>query len=344
MKKNLLKNSLIPVFLIAFSAKAFNVDTLFLCKNSCINYSNVTTSGVAVAWQWTFQGASTAASNAQNPPNICYPTAGIFLTTIKTTFDDGTDTTDQVHIVVYDWPITSFAFAKDTGYCSGSSSPFTLNTVNYPGVKYRWSTGATTSSITVNTQGKYWVNLVLKAGNLVCDSVYKEVNIVQYSQPTVNLGKDKTMCQNQLIPLDAGGGTGYTYSWSPDGEVSRTIQVSLPGIYKVRVTNDKGCFAEDEVEMIDSCPHYVFVPNAVSPNEDRLNDLFAKVLNFTPKEYTFRVFDRWGELLFETDDVTAGWDCKVKDELVEQDIYMYKITYSDNKKWYEMRGTFYVVR
>jgi hypothetical protein len=66
----------------ALKASAFNVDTLYICKGYCINYTNVTTQGIAVAWQWTFQGASTASSTLQNPPNICYPTAGIFKTTV----------------------------------------------------------------------------------------------------------------------------------------------------------------------------------------------------------------------------------------------------------------------
>ena len=104
-------------------------------------------------------------------------------------------------------------------------------------------------------------------------------------------------------------------------------------------------YISDQIEFKDSCPHYVFVPNAVSPNEDRLNDLFTKVWNFTPKDYKFTIFNRWGELLFETLDINAGWDCKFKGDLVEQDVYVYKITYYDtDKKWYEIRGTFFVVR
>ncbi len=336
------------VFLIfgpALSAAAFNVDTLYICKNSCIAYTNVTTQGNAIAWEWTFQGGNPGSSNVQNPSAVCYPTAGVFLTTVKTTFDNATDTTDSVHVVVYDFPIPSFSFPLDTGYCAGSSFPLTLNTVSYPGVQYQWSTGATSSAITVNTQGTYWVNLVLRAGNNVCDSVRKTVNITEYPNPTVYLGQDKYMCQNQVITLDAGAGSNYTYLWSPGNEVTRTINVSLPGVYSVAVSNQYGCTEDDEIELIDSCPHYVFVPNAVSPNEDRLNDLFVKVWNFTPKDYIFSIYNRWGELLFETNDLNAGWDCRFNGELVQQDIYLYKITYYDtDKKWYEMRGTFYVVR
>lgn len=332
-------------FLSAFQTRAFNVDTLFICKDMCINYTNVTTQGVAIAWEWNFQGAATTSSTQQNPAGICYPTAGIFITTVKTTFQDNTDSTDSVRIVVYDHPIPAFNLPNDTGYCEGASIPLTLNTTIFPGVQYKWNTGETTPSINVNTQGTYWVELVVRANIYTCDSVRKQITISEYPKPSVNLGQDKYMCQNQVILLDAGAGVNFDYVWTPNNETSRTINATLPGIYQVTVTNAFGCSASDDIELIDSCPHYVFIPNAISPNEDRLNDLFTKVWNFTPKDYTFTIYNRWGELLFETNDINLGWDCKFNGELVQQDIYVYKMTYFDtDKKWYELRGTFFVVR
>ncbi len=97
--------------------------------------------------------------------------------------------------------------------------------------------------------------------------------------------------------------------------------------------------------MIDSCPHLIFIPDAVSPNADLLNDVFDKTWNFTPSEYTFRIFNRWGQMLFETTDMKKPWDCKVNNELVQQDVYVYDISYFDSdKKWYHYRGTFTVIR
>lgn len=324
---------------------SFNVDTLYICKNSCIVYTNVTTAGNAIAWEWTFQGGTPGTSNQQNPSAVCYPNAGVYLTTVKTTFDNNQDTTDSVHVVVFDDPMPAFSFPSDTGYCSSTTFSLTLNTISYPGVQYTWSTGAKSSSITVNNPGTYWVDLVMRAGNNVCDSVRKQVTVTAYPDPVADLGEDILMCQNQLITLDAGQGQGYTYQWQPGGEVTGTIGVSLPGVYSVRVTNQFGCFQTDQIELKDSCPHLIYVPNAVSPNSDRLNDLFVKVWNFTPKDYSFRIYNRWGELLWETTDLEEGWDCTFNGGPVQQDVYIYKISYFDtDKKWYELRGTFYVVR
>jgi gliding motility-associated-like protein len=351
MKKSLLKASIFLLFFSAFSSKAFDVDTLYVCKGDGINYNAVTKAGKAIAWLWNFQsgsdgsGASYASHTDSAPPTVFYNTVGVFITTIKTTFVGGADSNDQVFVRVVDHPVPPFYFPDDTGFCAGSGAQILLNTTSFPYLKYEWSTGATTRSISINTAGSYSVTLKIKPGNQQCDSITRTVNVTAYPLPSVNLGQDRTMCQNQLLTIDAGAGTGYTYLWSPNGEVTRTVSVKLPGIYKVTITTPKGCTAEDEIEMVDSCPHFVFVPNAVSPNEDRLNDLFVKVWNFTPKDYTMLILNRWGEILFETNDLNAGWDCKYNGELVSQDIYVYKITYFDNnKKWYEMRGTFFVVR
>lgn len=330
---------------VAFNASAFDRDTMYICKGDCINYISNTTVGTAVAWAWTFQGASTASSNQQNPNGICYPTAGYFLTTIKTTFDTGADTTDSIIIAVHDKFNHNFPWFTDTGYCMGVNPSITLNTTTAPGLTYRWSTGSSSSSATFSSPGTYWVDLVIPSDYGPCDSIRKIVNITERPNPSVNLGQDKFMCQGQSFTLDAGTGPNYKYNWQPNGEITQTIKVSIVGVYSVTVTNQYGCQANDAIELLDSCPHYIFVPNAVSPNADRLNDLFIKVWNFTPKDYKFSIFNRWGELLWESTDVNAGWDCVYNGTPVEQDIYCYKIVYLDNdKKWYELRGTFYVVR
>ncbi len=331
--------------LLTLESYAFDRDTMFICKNDCINYTSNTTIGTAVAWEWVFQGASQTGSNQQNPAGICYPTAGYFLTTIKTTFDTGKDTTDSIIIAVRDGFDHNFPWVNDTGYCIGANASITLNTTTADGLTYNWSNGSKSSSASFSSPGSYWVDLVIPSDFGPCDSLRKVVNITEHPAPNVYLGQDKYMCQGQVFPLDAGAGAGYTYLWQPNSEVTQTINVTLPGLYSVTVTNNFGCQATDEIEFLDSCPHYIFIPNAVSPNADRLNDLFVKVWNFTPREYKFTIYNRWGEMLWETTDMNAGWDCTSNGQPVQQDIYCYKLVYLDtDKKWYEHRGTFYVVR
>lgn len=298
----------------------------------------------SIAWKWDIQGGTISSSNARQTPFVDYNTVGVFYTFAEATFKNGSIQKDTfiIHVMA---PIPAFYFPTDTGYCSGTQFSLTLNTIIFPNVVYNWSTGEKTPSILITTPGNYSVNLKIQGTYKTCSDVNKNITVNQYPTPTVSLGADKTMCQNQSLILDAKGSAGYKYLWKPNGEVTRTITATLPGIYTVEVTNSDNCKATDDIELIDSCPHIVYIPDAVSPNADLLNDAFVKVWNFTPKDYTFSIYDRWGELIFETTDINAGWNCKVNDELVQQDIYVYKITYVDtDKKYYQLRGTFFVVR
>jgi gliding motility-associated-like protein len=334
-------------FFVVCSLEVFSIhDPLYICRDDGAVFfmDTIGLQGTPNSWEWTIEGGSISKDFKQRTNLVTYHTAGTFKTYNKTGFVGGGFDYDTFVIVVVDWPMPAFYFPSDTAFCSGSQ--ITFNTVAYPPyLTYKWSTGETTQSTSVNSSGIYTVTLQVMAGTKICQTIQKQGNVTESISPVVKLPQDKTMCQNQSISLDAGAGTAYKYAWTPNGETSRFINVSLPGIYRVKVTNADGCSAEDEIELIDSCPHTIFVPNAVSPNEDLLNDVFVKIWNFTPKDYTFRIYNRWGELLFETTDLLAGWNCKVNDVPVQQDIYVYKITYFDNdKKWYEMRGTFFVVR
>lgn len=322
--------------------------TLNICRADGVQYKtdpDPTTLLYPDIIQWTFTGGDISSSTARNPA-VTYNTAGQFKSYFYSKFTStGDENYDTFTINVLDWPPPPFYFPKDTGYCQGTPFSITLSGPSFSHLEYLWSTGATSQSITVNTLGTFTLDLTIKSDLGVCFSSKKTVNITEYPSPTVNLGADKTMCQNQSLILDAKGSAGYKYLWKPNGEVTRTITATLPGIYSVEVTNSDNCKATDDIELIDSCPHIIYIPDAVSPNADLLNDVFVKVWNFTPKDYTFSIYDRWGELLFETNDINAAWDCKVNSVLVQQDIYVYKITYVDtDKKYYQLRGTFFVVR
>lgn len=341
---------LLLLFTVIQGVNVYSFDRLvyYLCVGDGLIYEADQTDPDTVnrKYHYDFTGGHITSSDSR-VTIVIYNTPGTFRTNLKTTFKDGTDSLDQVSVVVYSSPIPKFYFPKDTGYCAGGNSPITLSTTTsaITGVSYLWNTGATTPSINVNTQGTFYVDLVIRSDSRTCDSVHRSITITENPIPNVYLGQDKLMCQNQTILLDAGAGVGYQYLWTPDNDVTQTKSVNLPGTYKVRVTNQFGCYSEDEILFQDSCPHYVFIPNAVYPNDDRLNDLFIKVLNFTPLEAVFSIYDRWGEMLYESKDLNAAWDCKVDGNTVPQDVYVYKLVYKDtDKKWYEFRGTFFVLR
>lgn len=77
----------------------------------------------------------------------------------------------------------------------------------------------------------------------------------------------------------------------------------------------------------DFCACELYVPNVFSPNNDGANDFFLPASNCVIEDYTFSVYNRWGQLLFQTTNPTEGWNGQAKSEPVAHDTYIYAIEY-----------------
>jgi gliding motility-associated-like protein len=94
------------------------------------------------------------------------------------------------------------------------------------------------------------------------------------------------------------------------------------------MTNIYGCTDTliRAVEVIEDFTMYI--PNAFTPNGDGINDLFQpKGMGWMPDKYEFLIYDRWGNLIFKTNDYAKGWDGTVKGSggICPSDVYVYKI-------------------
>jgi gliding motility-associated-like protein len=102
-------------------------------------------------------------------------------------------------------------------------------------------------------------------------------------------------------------------------------------MYTVEMITSVGCTGIDSVYVIvlsDEIPkECMYIPNAFTPNRDGLNDTFMPVPGCELTFYQLNIFDRWGELLFVSHDVTEGWDGVYKGNLCPADAYVYKIVY-----------------
>ncbi len=106
--------------------------------------------------------------------------------------------------------------------------------------------------------------------------------------------------------------------------------------------SNKFCYYVEQVERSNqttanksksniSCTYQttrIFVPNTFTPDGDNLNNTFKPIITFIDKEgYVFKIFDRWGFLVFQTTDVTIGWDGKIGDKLCQPGMYTYYFLY-----------------
>jgi gliding motility-associated-like protein len=99
-----------------------------------------------------------------------------------------------------------------------------------------------------------------------------------------------------------------SYAWST-GQNTPSIAVADPGVYTLHVADDNGCTGADSITIKDStCPQYIYIPTAFTPNGDGRNDRFKAVFAGPTSDFKLAVYDRWGRMVFESSDPFFGWD------------------------------------
>jgi gliding motility-associated-like protein len=143
--------------------------------------------------------------------------------------------------------------------------------------------------------------------------------------PVVKLTNKPFLCAGEPSQLDAGPGFS-AYLWQ-DGSTGRYYMAINQGVYRVTVTDSLGCTASDSV-LMKACDELMFVPDAFTPNGDGLNDEFKVI---TPLEeitgFSMQVYNRWGEMVFESSDIHHGWNGMVNGKYAPPDTYVWKIIY-----------------
>ncbi len=130
--------------------------------------------------------------------------------------------------------------------------------------------------------------------------------------------RDTSIVIEQPLQLIATGGVFYTWttlnepSWLSNPNIYNPISLPLDNIeYIVKVTNGLGCFDTDTiyVKLFKVTPD-LYVPTGFSPNGDGTNDILKPLALGLKSVDAFRIYNRWGQLLFSTNQIGAGWDGK----------------------------------
>lgn len=194
--------------------------------------------------------------------------------------------------------------------------------VDAAGAAILWSNGSDAPSIAVNSGGTYTVTLTVDGCGL-SDAVL--VDFLPFID-SIDLGPDRILCPGATAVLNASLGGDATYLWS-NGSTSPAINTTQSGVYTVTATGT--CVdAEGQVELIaGDCGPAVHVPNAFTPDDDGVNDLFLPVVAGDVESYRLEIFDRWGEMIFNANDPTIGWDGTYGGIPVADGVYVWRLVY-----------------
>ena len=250
---------------------------------------------------------------------------------VKTPADNGTTlkcrAVDSAEIMVHTPHPTAL---RDTAICPGDS--LTLNPNPVRGDTYAWHTGVYLSDsnavqpvVKPITTTLYWTQSTDQFG---CHDTMFE-NIAVYPGAVINLGDSVTLYPGQSYQISPQTNCVY-FSWQPPLGLSDTSianPLASPAVntkYLVRATTEWGCYVTDSININVDPSSIVAVPNAFTPGTNVNNILYVLKRGIATVKY-FRIFNRWGNKVFESNNINIGWDGTYNGKPQPFDVYVYDL-------------------
>jgi len=229
--------------------------------------------------------------------------------------------------------------------CGEANLSFQNFQSNPNGFTYYWDFGDNTSSSqeepikAYNQSGVYPVILTVTSPFGCSNSDQAFVTITINTKPTADFEADpyETTMLNPQINFDNFSTDANFYNWTfGDGESSTVTNPSHiykeDGTYVITLIarHANGCKDTVSKEVIIEPEYHFYIPNAFTPNNDGMNDIFTAE-GEEIKQFSMQIFNRWGDLIFQTTDLEQGWDgtANGSDEVSMTGVYVYKIKLRD---------------
>jgi gliding motility-associated-like protein len=176
-----------------------------------------------------------------------------------------------------------------------------------------WNNGDSTAEVTFTPTVDTFVVATIQSS---CVNLIDTTFIYVYPAPIVDAGADVTVPLGATVDLLVSGvGVGMTYVWAPASYLScstcedPTASVVGTTPFVVTGTDENGCSSSDTIYVIVDGEISIFIPNVFSPNGDGENDIF-KVYGPAWESYQMQIYNRWGGLVFDSEDPNMEWDGK----------------------------------
>ncbi|MEO6549423.1 MAG: PKD domain-containing protein [Ferruginibacter sp.] len=284
-------------------------------------------SGDALHYFWTESPVSGGLSNA----TLQNPVATATVTTRYHVVGNIGKCIAQDDIIVKEVPYPKAFVGADTSICFGTAAQLHAT----GGSVYSWSPGNYLSNafianpVALNPPVNIRYTATVR-DTLGCPKPVSSSILVTVAKITADAGPaDTSVVLNQPLQLNATGGSIYQWSparWLSNNKVANPVALPLNDIgYLVKVSNEFGCNDFDSIHVkVYNVAAGIYVPTAFTPNSDGRNDYFRPVSLGLKSLEIFRVYNRWGQVLFsDTNTESLGWDGSYKGNKQETATYIW---------------------
>jgi gliding motility-associated-like protein len=221
--------------------------------------------------------------------------------------------------------------------CTGSSRILDAGKFS----SYLWNDGSVTEKFTIKNIGIYAVEVTDNNG---CKGTDTATVTTLLPLPSDFLPADTLLCSYDKLVIASQRSYSF-YQWS-SGASGSSITIGQPGTYWLLVKDANGCMGKDSITINPKdCMKGFYIPTAFTPNHDGNNDLFRPLLFGNVKKYQFTVYNRWGQIVFQTTDLGKAWDGTYESLLQQSNAFVWICTYQfEEEEVKTQRGTVMLVR
>ncbi len=299
-------------------------------------------SSPATSYYWAKDSLSI--DSVANPGAVLNSPSTIYLTITDT---NGCQNHTQKYMDIIEKPVLNLS---DTNICPGDSVTLHGSPINqsYQNGIYEWyynnelwTDSSSLSRITVKNEGQYM--LIFSVGT--CQSTgYSDIEY--HPAPDITRNEELVVFCNTTNFATLDGGEAYQYEWAHSDSNKRYLKTNIEGTYYVTITNTEGCRNTDTIITDSRCGPLVMAPSAFIPGQQGDDKFYLHDYNIG--DFHLYIFNRWGEIIFESKDPGEAWDGTYNGQLMPAGVYPWIMRYTgdnpDYNKKIKQQGSVTIIR
>ena len=290
------------------------------CLNAPFQFSFVGFSNSS--YTFDHDGGQLISGSGLGPYEMSFDSLGIFTVSLIETGTQCPDT-QEIQIAVIDEYEPSFTQVGDSELCPDESVWFYVDS-NQAHFSVTWFDGGGGYSRQVNNSGDVWY---LAQG--ICETYSDTVSVSVKPEPEFTSFNDTLLCGTEELMVDVDNSEDhYNYHWT-DGYIGADRLIDSSGVYELLASNDCGTFSSGPLTIdFGTCHCHVWIPNAFTPNGNRLNEGFGVAYDCSLETFEMEIYNRWGQKLYHAFSADDKWDGMYAGEMSATGVYLYVISYT----------------